>query len=236
MNLVLLFEEDFVGGATRVRLTGRRLQHVRDVHRAHVGDVLRVGRLNDRVGSGRITALSDDALEMDVVLDQAPPRPVPLTLLLALPRPKSLKRVVQAVTAMGVKRIVLMNTWRVEKSFWKSPVLDAVVLREQLVLGLEQGRDTALPDITLRPLFKPFVEDELPALAGDSRKLLAHPAAARACPRAVDGAVTLAVGPEGGFIAYEIEMLERRGFAAVSLGERSLRVEHAVPALLGRLF
>ena len=236
MNLVLLFDEDFGSGARRVRMVGRRVHYVRTVHRARVDDVLRVGRLNGRLGSGRITALNDDSLEMEVVLDQAPPPPLPLTLLLALPRPKSLKRVLQAVTAMGVKRIVLMNAWRVEKSFWQSPALAAAMLREQMILGLEQARDTMLPDITVRPLFKPFVEDELPAIAGESRGLLAHPAAIRPCPRAVEGAVTLAVGPEGGFIDYEIDMLEQRGFEPVSLGARVLRVEHAVPALLGRLF
>jgi len=236
MNLVLLFDEDFVSGARRVRMAGRRAHYVRTVHRARVDDVLRVGRLNGRLGSGRITALNDDSLEMDVVLDQAPPPPLPLTLLLALPRPKGLKRVLQAATAMGVKHIVLMNAWRVEKSFWQSPALAAAMLREQMILGLEQARDTMLPEITVRPLFKPFVEDELPAIAGASRRLLAHPAAIRPCPRAVDGAVTLAVGPEGGFIDYEIDMLEQRGFEPVSLGARVLRVEHAVPALLGRLF
>jgi 16S rRNA (uracil1498-N3)-methyltransferase len=236
VNLVLLFEEDFVQGTQRVRLRGRRLQHVVSVHRARVGEILRVGVLNDRVGTGVISRLDDEGLEMEVTLDQPPPAVLPVTLLLALPRPKSLKKVVQAVTAMGVKRIVLMETWRVEKSFWQSPVLGAAVLREQMIQGLEQARDTMLPEITLRRRFKPFVEDEVPALIAQTRALLAHPPAVAACPRHVDTPITLAVGPEGGFTAYEVEMFERRGFEPVSLGARSLRVEHAVPALLGRLF
>src|SRR5437868_4971985 len=114
MNLILLFEDDFTGDG-RVRLHGRRLEYVHRVHRAAPGELLRVGLLNDRLGIGRILGLSNDVLEMDVTLDQAPPVPLPVTLLLALPRPKSLKRVVQAVSAMGVKRIVLLNAFRVEK-------------------------------------------------------------------------------------------------------------------------
>ena len=235
MNLIIVYADDFIADGT-VRLQGRRLQHVLSVHRAATGETLRVGRLNGQLGTGRITTLNSDVLEMDVTLNQAPPAPLPLTLLLALPRPKSLKRVLQAVTAMGVKRIVLMNAWRIEKSFWESPVLQPEALREQLVLGLEQARDTMLPEITLRQRFKPFVEDEVPALMRDTRALVAHPPAAQTCPRDVRQPVTLAVGPEGGFIPYEVELLESRGFAAVSLGERILRVEHAVPALLGRLF
>jgi 16S rRNA (uracil1498-N3)-methyltransferase len=236
VNLILLFAEDLIDGPRRVCLRGRRLQHVLTVHRARVGTVLRVGMLNDRVGTGVIHRLDAELLEMEVTLDQPPPPPLPATLLLALPRPKVLKRVLQAVTAMGVKRIMLMETWRVEKSFWQSPMLDPAVLREQMVLGLEQGRDTVLPEISVCRRFKPFVEDELPRLVAHTRALVAHPSAPTACPHNVGTAVTLAVGPEGGFTAYELEMLQARSFEPVSLGARSLRVEHAVPALLGRLF
>ena len=235
MNLVLLFEEDFVG-PQRVRLVGRRLQHVLAVHRARVGDELHVGLVNARLGAGVITSLSSDVLEMEVQLDQPPPPALPVTLLLALPRPKSLKKVLQAAAAMGVKHIVLMATWRVEKSFWDSKVLHPESLREQMVLGLEQARDTVLPEVMLRRRFKPFAEDEVPGLARGTCALLAHPPAPQPCPRAVRGPVTLAVGPEGGFIPYEIELLHAHGFEAVTLGPRVLRVEQAVPALLGRLF
>ena len=137
---------------------------------------------------------------------------------------------------MGVKRIVLLNARRVEKSYWQSPYLGTEAMNEQLVLGLEQARDTLLPEIMLRPLFRPFVEDELPGMARDTLALVAHPAAADECPRNVERAVTLAIGPEGGFIPYEVEKLASCGFTPVHLGERILSTETAVPALLGRLF
>jgi RsmE family RNA methyltransferase len=236
MNLVLLFDDDFIDAeARRVRLTGRRRAYVESVHRAAVGDTLKVGRLNGRIGSGRIARLSAEELIIEVELDRDPPPPAGALLLLALPRPKALRRVLQGAAAIGVKRIVLMNAWRVEKSFWESPALAAGALREQLVLGLEQGADTILPTVELRRRFKPFAEDEIPKLIAATRALVAHPPAAAACPHAVRGPVTLAVGPEGGFIPYEVELLCAQGFTAVSLGPRPLRVEQAVPALLGRV-
>lgn len=230
MNLILLFDDDFTGEA-RVRLTGRRLEHVTHVHRARVGDELTVGRAGGRIGRGVVTRL-DEALEMTVTLDSDPPSPLPLTLILAVPRPKVLNRVIAGATSLGVKRIHLVNAWRVEKSYWKSPRMAEESLRAQCILGLEQARDTILPRIDRHRLFRPFIEEE----SFEGRKLVAHPVAAREAPRHVSDHVTLAIGPEGGFIAPEIASFERAGFEVVTLGERILRVETAVAAAIGRLF
>ncbi|WFS19249.1 16S rRNA (uracil(1498)-N(3))-methyltransferase [Pseudomonas sp. 905_Psudmo1] len=236
MNLLLLEDADFVGGE-RVRLSGRRLKHLHEVHRAETGDRLRVGHLGGLMGEGRLIALDAEHAELHVSLDQPPPAKLPLTLILALPRPKMLKRVLQTVSAMGVARLVLVNNYRVEKSFWQTPFLEAEAIREQLILGLEQARDTVLPEVSIEKRFKPFVEDRLPALAAGTLALTGHPGDYPACPRAVEQPVTLAIGPEGGWIPYEVELLrEAAGLQPVQLGERILRVETAVPALLARLF
>jgi len=173
---------------------------------------------------------------MEVRLERMPPPGLPLTLVLALPRPKALRRVLRSVSSLGVKKIILLNCSRVEKSFWQSPFLNEAVIRDQLVLGLEQARDTVLPEVLLRPLFKPFVEDELPAIIEGTLPLVAHPAAAAICPRDARQSVTLAIGPEGGFIPYEIEKFVACGFMPIRLGERILSTETAVPALVARLF
>jgi RsmE family RNA methyltransferase len=237
MNLILLYKDDFIDADSRVRLTGRRLKHVREVLRVSVNDELCVGLLNGNIGTGRVTLLDDSVLEMDIQLKQQPPAPLSLTLILALPRPKVLRRVLRSAAALGVKRIMLLNCFRVEKSFWQSPFLEQETINEQLVLGLEQARDTVLPEVTLCRQFKPFVEDGLPGLIQNTTALVAHPTAAAArCPRALDGSATLIIGPEGGFIPYEIDKLKAAGCTLVSLGERILSVETAVPALLSRLF
>jgi len=235
MNLILLLPDDLMDG-TRARLSGRRLCHVQEVHRAAVGDSLVVGLLGGRIGAGTVTRIDDAVLEMDIVLDRDPPAGLPLTIVLALPRPKVLRRVLFSMTVMGVKRIVLVNTARVEKSYWQSPFLAPDAVTRQLLLGLEQARDTMLPEVLLRQRFKPFVEDELPAVMEGTLPLVAHPGAQGACPREVRGPVTLAVGPEGGFVPYEIEKFISLDFTAVSLGERVLNVETVVPALIGHIF
>jgi RsmE family RNA methyltransferase len=234
MNVILLFPEDFID-ANRVRLGGRRAAHIREIHRAAPGSSLRVGLVNDRIGCGVVTAMDEGRVELEVRLTEPPPAAVPLTLIVALPRPKIVRRILQSVAALGVKRIVLVNSWRVDKSYWSSPVLAPDALREQLVLGLEQACDTVLPEVSLRRRFKPFVEDEAPALVDGRVALVAHPAAAEPCPCDIDRPVLLAVGPEGGFIKYEIDLLVAHGFRAVSLGPRRLRTEHAITAAIARL-
>jgi RsmE family RNA methyltransferase len=223
MNLLLLFPQDFVS-ATRVRVSGRRI----------IGEEIAVGIANGRIGTGRVVNRRGDGVELEIAIDRDPAPALPLTLILALPRPKVLNRVIAGVASMGVKRIYLINAWRVEKSYWKSPRL--AHLDEQAILGLEQARDTMLPRIETRRLFRPFVEEELPGITHGARALVAHPRASKPCPRDVREPITLAIGPEGGFIDEEIASLERLGFEAVTLGPRILRVETAVAAILGRLF
>ena len=140
MNLLLLEDADFLD-TCHVRLQGRRLQHLREVHRAEVGSTLRVGRIGGLMGQGQLLQLDAQQAELRVALDQPPPAKLPVTLVLALPRPKMLKRTLQTIAAMGVPRLVLLNSYRVEKSFWQTPFLDAQAIREQLLLG--QTRDDA---------------------------------------------------------------------------------------------
>ena len=222
MNLLLLTPDDHQSGS-RYR-----------VRREIAGEEIVVGMLNGQIGTGRVIARDRTFTELDVTLDRDPPPPLPLTLILALPRPKVLNRVIASATSMGVKRIVLINSWRVEKSYWKSPKLEH--LDEQAIEGLEQARDTVMPRIDTKRLFRPFVEQELPSIAAGTRALVAHPSATAPCPRALREPVTLAIGPEGGFIDEEIASLKRIGFEPVTIGPRILRVETAVAALIAAIF
>jgi 16S rRNA (uracil1498-N3)-methyltransferase len=235
LNYVLLEPEDFAA-EDRVRLDGRRLRHVREILKCAIGDDVRVGLVNGNIGRGRIERLDADALEMSVHLDVPPPEPLPLRLILALPRPKVLNRTIAAAASMGIREIDLINSWRVEKSYWKSPRLSAENLRMHSILGLEQAGDTVLPTIRLHRLFTPFVRHELPDIIRGRLALLAQPRGEVEAPRQVSLPAVLAIGPEGGFIEREVETFRDIGFTPVSLGARILRVETAVACLVGRLF
>ncbi len=234
MNLLLLESGDLLA-PDRARVAGRRLVHAREVLKAQGGSTLRVGVMDGPMGTAQVLALGDEALELALRLEEAPPPKLPLTLLLALPRPKVLNRVLASAASLGVARIVLLNAWKVEKAYWKSPRMDPANLRAQLTLGLEQARDTVLPELGVERLFKPFVEERLPALLHGAVGIVADPSGEGDCPRSLSGPTVLAVGPEGGWIPAELESLRRAGFNAVHLGPRILRTETALACLIGRL-
>ena len=240
MNLILLFPDDFASDGT-VRLTGRRARHVHEVHRARVGDSLTVGRVNGQVGKGTVLFVEPDEVRLSVCLSEDPPPPTGLDLLLAMPRPKVLRRVLQSAASLGARRIVLRppSGWRRATSTRRSS--SPAEIERNLVLGLEQARDTVLPEVVVRRRFRPFVEDELEGFwpRATCARLLAHPAAARG-PEGCDvgeagSPAVLAIGPEGGWIPFELELLEAHGFRPFGLGPRILRVETAVPFAFGQV-
>lgn len=235
MNLLLLFPAD-MHSDTQARIRGRQLAHMHETLNAKEGDHITVGLANKQIGKALITHLSKDEAQLKIEWQSAAPKPLPVILIIAMPRPKMLKRIIQTATTMGVKELYFINAWKVEKSFWQSPLLSDEKLLENCILGLEQAKDTVLPAIHLKKLFKPFVEDELPGISANTRKILAHPGVDKACPTHLDERTTLVIGPEGGFTPYEVSKLIEAGFESIHLGDRILRVETAVPVLLSRLF
>ncbi len=239
MNLLLLKPQELKQDTARLGNDDRRYQHLLKTLGVKAGDRINAGILNGQKGYADITVLNGDYLELQITPNAEPPPPNPITLILALPRPLMLKRILQTVTSMGVKTIYLINSKRVEKSYWNSSDLDSEIIAQQLLLGLEQACDTVLPNVHFEQRFKPFAEDKLPELCKNTTALLAHPGDYDPCPGGdtlpTDKRILLAVGPEGGFIDYEVELLTQSGLMPVQCGKRILRVEAAVSILLGRL-
>jgi RsmE family RNA methyltransferase len=235
MNLVIIYKEEFSGDGIAVICDPRRVLHIQGVLKALPGNQIKVGLLNGRIGEGNILTSTPEKIELQVELSSEPPPALPVTLIFSLPRPKTYKKILQAATAMGVKKFIVIESWKVDKSYWNSPVLSEEETREQFILGLEQGGDTVLPEISVKRRFKPFVEDELSGIIKGRLPLLAHPRAVCDCPRNIAGPLVLCIGPEGGFTEYEIALLEKSGMQPVSIGDRILRTEFAVCAILGRL-
>ncbi|MFN2288411.1 MAG: 16S rRNA (uracil(1498)-N(3))-methyltransferase [Chromatocurvus sp.] len=234
MNILLFTPQERIAGTTEIRVCGRRSAHLRSVYGAAPGKRLRAGEIGGDIGEATLLSLDGDGVTLSFNALKASPPKRPLTVVLALPRPKMLRRMLRTVAESGVREVHLINAQRVEKSFWQSNLLTAEAIEGYLLSGLEQSMDTVLPAISLHRRFRPFAEDRLPGLATGRRALLAHPGASVPCPADGDADTLLMIGPEGGFIDFETALAQRAGLQPVSLGDRILRAETALAAMLGR--
>lgn len=234
MNLLLLTPNE-LRGDDRAEIRDDRVDHVRRILKAAPGDSLRVGRLNGRLGVGRIETVDRAKVILTIAWDDPPPAPLTATLALALPRPKFLGRILQSATEIGIKEIVLFASRRVEKSYWSSSLLAPEAIDRHLRLGLEQGRDTHLPSVHLERRFRGFAEGRLPPLLERGEVVVAHAGGADTFPEDPASVAAAVIGPEGGLLDHEVEALTKRGARLVAFGPRTLRVETAVSVVLGRL-
>lgn len=235
MNWILLMPDELDANGV-VSLSDRRAAHIQTVLGSGIGDLVRVGLLGGSRGRARVIASADNAVTLDCQFDQPSLAPSGISLLLALPRPKVMRRLWLPLASMGVEKVVLTNAGKVERSYFDTHWLDPDVYRPHLIEGLEQSGGTRLPEVRICRRLKPFVEDESKDYFGSARRFLFHPyqsspLAAQRIP--VASSVVIAIGPEGGWSDFEVTLLSRYDFQRVSFGQRTLRTDTAVQAILG---
>ncbi len=213
----------------------RQLEHLRTHVNVQVGDSLKVGIREGKRYLTEVLSVTEQQIQLQPIHEETVPKKLPVTLIVAMPRPKVLRRLVMDSVTIGVEKIILLHSYRVDKSYWQTPFLQQ--LNQYIDLGLEQAGDTIAPKIEVYKRFKPFVEDILPTLIrADYPAYVAHPYVEMKMPAGIQQGCTVVIGPEGGFIPYEIDLLIKNGCQAVSLGNRIIRTETVIPYVLGRLF
>jgi RsmE family RNA methyltransferase len=215
----------------------KQVLHIKEVLKSKVGESLTIGEIDGKIGKAKIAQINDDEVVLsDIILDKQPPAKLDVTVILAMPRPKVLRRLVMDMTSLGINKLIIVNSYRTQKSYWQSPLLNR--LDEFIFEGLQQAVDTVPLEIELKKRFKPFVEDEFSTLLKEEdRAVIAHPYATQTWNSYLDGAKgmpkVLCIGAEGGWIDYEVDLLCHHGCDAVSLGKRILRTESVANVLLG---
>jgi RsmE family RNA methyltransferase len=233
MNLIILEDRD--GPSTCVTLTDARASHLLEVLRVTPGQTVRVGLLDGPLGTGIIEAAGNGRVTMRCEYAGDPPRRPRVDVLLALPRPKVMRRLWAQLAALGVGRIILTNASRVERDYFDTHVLTEQSYRPLLIEGLQQARDTRLPRVSIHRRFRILIEDHLSTLCPAERRLVADTSGTASVTDALagnDDRVLLAIGPEGGWSDFELKLLDTHGFTRVVLGPRTLRVDTACIALL----
>ncbi len=232
MNRILLDQHE-LDAHSRAVLNGRRADHILAVLTPGIGTELKIGIVNGPLGTGRVERIGNGAITLVCELG-CPPPPPRIDLILAMPRPKVLRRFWPVVSSLGIQHLFIVNARKVEKPYFATHWLQAEYYLPRLRQGLEQSGDTCLPRVSVHRQFRPFVEDELDAVSPATLRLCGHPGGEPLPSLQADQTdrALVAVGPEGGWDPFEIELLASRGFRPVSLGWRVLHTASACVALV----
>lgn len=238
MNRILIHPDEPLENGI-VELHEDRARHACSVLRAQPGQPLRIGLLNGPKGAGIVQEISNDCVVLKCEFEDELPFCPALDLLLAMPRPKVLKRLWAQLAALGVGRIFITNAQKVERCYFDTHILDPDFYTARLIEGLQQAGDTLLPDIQIVRHLKSFLEKE--AFLGIGKKLIADPSADQSVFQCLEkpegkvpdsGRIVLAIGPEGGWTPDELALFAEHGFELVGMGERILRTDTACIALI----
>ena len=139
---------------------------------------------------------------------------------------------------MGVNNIYFIRSEKVEKSYFHSPLLNEENYMKFLIEGLSQGRRTRLPNVNFYKRFKEFFKDHFHENSNKDNLFVAeqrsdHFLEKNDISRANN--ITVAIGPEGGWNDFELQIMAERGFRPIKLSNSTLRVENAVNALLSQI-
>lgn len=236
MNLMLLDRSE-VGPDGVTTVAGARAAHLTKVLNVSVGDTVRVGVIDGATGVATVTRVAKSDVELHCRLDAAMPERPRIDLLLALPRPKVMRRLWAQLSALGVGQVILTNAEKVERDYFDSHVLEPKGYMPLLLEGLQQARDTRVPGVSIHKRFKVLVEDDLDTLCPNANRIVAHPTSSTRIRSALTGLqpaqrVLLAIGPEGGWNDFELQLLQDHGFTPVGIGPRILTTTTACVALL----
>ena len=236
MNIILLKTQDFLSDSNTAVIRDYRLTHILKVLNPTIGQSLKVGLLGGDCGHGIIESIDSQVVRLKVVLNQSAPPRHQFDIVLALPRPKMLRRILRTIAEYGVKNLHLINSARVEKSYWQSPLLQPEKIHDALIAGMERSNDTLMTNVHLHKRFRPFVEDQLSHLCATRNCWITDMKAAKSAIE-LDIASTPAVvliGPEGGFVPFEIELAISTNAQPIHLGGRTLSVDTAVTTVLAQ--
>ncbi len=242
MNIIILFESDKKDDGL-YHLSDYRAEHIRSVLKSQINDQIEIGILNGALGTASVQSIDDDKIVLfDLQLKEIRPVDKIIDIIVALPRPQTVKKILFTSAMMGIRNIFFIRSNRVEKSFFHSPLLEEENYTKYLINGLQQGKNTQMPIVSIHDKFKPFMQDNLSRFYEEKNeqplKFLPELDVSQTLVDVYDKKnkhLLVAIGPEGGWVPFETEMMESLGFHKFKLGDWTLRVEHALTACLAQI-
>lgn len=210
-------------------LTGDHARHLVRVLRARLGQEFDIAT-GDSVRRGRIRSLSSDRVEFELG-DEIPANvSIAITLLLSVFKFDRMEWAIEKCTELGVTRIIPVIARRTDSHLAAAAVKRSERWRRIASQAAEQSRRAVSPEISA-----PVKIGEAINFPGACRILLAESeeqTLLRDVVRSLsaDAEVLLAIGPEGGWTADELESFRQEQWISASLGDTILRAETAAIA------
>ena len=223
---------------TTATLSGDQAAHLAKVLRAQVGQIFDVVA-NGFLHRAEITSVSDGEVVFTLHEELEADAALPVHVLLAVFKFDHFEWGVEKLTELGAARITPVLARRTEKHLSLAAAKRVERWRRITLESAKQSRRTDVPSVddpvTLKAALA-MVDAETKLLLAETEQenslvaMLSESASQRVGGSA--GSVSLAIGPEGGWTAEEMQAFSDAGWKHVTLGPRILRAETAAIAAL----
>jgi 16S rRNA (uracil1498-N3)-methyltransferase len=214
---------------SRAALTGAHADHLVRVLRARIGQEFDIVA-DAVVRRGRVVTIGDKRVEFELGEGiPAETASIQLTLLLAIFKFDRMEWAIEKCTELGVTRIVPVIAHRTDPHLASGSVKRVERWRRLALQASEQSRRTTPPEITDPIKFREALTHpaNLKIALSEAEEQIQLLEVAR-CSEA--GEILLTIGPEGGWTKDELELFQKNGWLAASLGPTILRAETAAIA------
>jgi 16S rRNA (uracil1498-N3)-methyltransferase len=214
-------------------LEGEQAQHLSRVLRAQPGmefDVVAAGQ----AWSARITSVTRDSVEFELLEELAAAAALPVALLLSVFKFDRMEWAIEKAVELGCSRILPVLAERTEKHLAQAAGKRVERWRRIALEAAQQSRRSDLPEIADPLRLPPILAEKRPwhrillSETEEQQPLLRILQAGSKSP----ADLALAIGPEGGWTQAEVAAFRDAGWQSASLGPRILRVETAAIAAL----
>ena len=138
MNYLAIFETELIDG-NHARLVSERARYALEVHELKYGLTLSVVVINQGRKKAQVLNISPNEINFLLSEDTEVLPQEPIELIVAIPRPQTLRKVLQLSATFGIKALHLIRSENVVKSYLTSKRLEPQALEEDLLLGVEQS-------------------------------------------------------------------------------------------------
>ena len=231
MNIILFSNNDkYYSSIFSFHKNDERYSHIKNVLHLKEGDVFKCGLINGKVGKGIVEEINEAKLLFSFIEMTEPQALYPINLIIGIPRPIQLKRLLKDVATIGVSSIHLVGTMLGEKSYLDSTLIEKEKTEKYLLEGASQAGNTLLPICTIYSSIYQFFEKV--KIKKEAEKII-FDINYKNVPSASSNDIInheniwLSFGSERGWSEKERNIFYKEGFKFITLGNRILRTETA---------